>query len=88
VVDHSAVIDNRERHRFELAENGHVAFADYRRAPGQLVITYVESPVPLRGTGAAGRLMQGLLAHARAEGLKVTPICGYAAAYMKRHPLS
>ena len=87
--DHSPqdpVTDNPARHRFELAVDGQTAFAVYRREPGHLTITYVESPVALRGTGVAGRLMQGVLEQARAEGLKVVPVCGYAVAYMKRHP--
>jgi uncharacterized protein len=79
------VTDHPERGRFELAEAGGVAFANYRREPGRLVIPYVEAPPQLRGTGAAGRLMEGVLAIARAEGLKVTPVCSYAAAYMRRH---
>ncbi len=29
--------------------------------------------------------MEGVLAQAREQGLKVTPICGYAAAYIRRH---
>jgi uncharacterized protein len=79
------VVDNVDARRFELAEAGGIAFATYRREPGRLVIPYVEAPVALRGTGAAGRLMEGVLAHARAEGVKVQPICSYAAAYMRRH---
>jgi uncharacterized protein len=79
------VIENAASGRFELAEPGGVAFATYRREPGRLVIPYVEAPPQLRGTGAAGRLMEGVLALARAEGLKVTPICSYAAAYIRRH---
>ena len=79
------VTDNAARHRFELAEDGGVSFADYRREPGRLVIPHVEAPVALRGTGAAGRLMEGVLAMARGEGLKVVPLCGYAAAYIRRH---
>jgi predicted GNAT family acetyltransferase len=87
--DHSPqgpVTDNPARHRFELAVDGQTAFAAYRREPGLLTITYVESPVALRGTGVAGRLMHGVLEQARAEGLKVVPVCGYAVAYMQRHP--
>ncbi len=41
----SAVIDNAARSRFELNEDGHIAFADYRRQGGRLIIPYVESPV-------------------------------------------
>jgi len=80
-----AVTDNSACGRFELAEGGHTAFADYRREGGRLVIVYVEAPPALRGTGAAGRLMEGVLAAARQEELKVTPLCGYAAAYMRRN---
>lgn len=79
------VRDNREKGRFELEEGGAVAFADYRREGGTLVIRYVEAPPILRGTGAAGRLMQGVMEIARAEGMKVVPRCGYAAAWIRRH---
>jgi predicted GNAT family acetyltransferase len=82
----ASVTDNPARHRFELAVEGQVAFAVYHREPGLWTITYVESPVALRGTGVAGQLMQGVLEQARAEGVKVAPVCGYAVAYMKRHP--
>jgi predicted GNAT family acetyltransferase len=80
------VVDNSARQRYELEVGDQVAFADYRRRPGRLVITYVEAPPALRGTGAAGRLMQGVLDIARSEGLKVTPLCPYARVYMERRP--
>ncbi len=85
-MEQTQVHDNRERMRFELQVDGEVVFADYRRQPGRLVITYVEAPVALRGTGAAGRLMQGLMEEARAEQVKVLPLCPYARAWMQRHP--
>lgn len=81
----SEVVDNPEGHRFELTENGALAWANYRRQDGKLVLPHVEADPELRGTGAAGRLMEGVLALARAEGLKVVPLCGYAAAYIRRH---
>lgn len=81
----NAVIDNAELSRFELSEEGYVAYADYRRHDGRLIIPYVLAPPPLRGKGTAGRLMEGVLAIARQQQLKVTPICGYAAAYIRRH---
>jgi uncharacterized protein len=79
------VVDNVARGRFELEEPRGLAFADYRREPGRLVIRYVEAAPVLRGTGAAGRLMEGVLAVARQEGRKVIPLCSYAAAYIRRH---
>lgn len=70
--------------RYEMDEEGLTSYADYRLAGERLYIDYVFSPVPLRGTGASGRLMAALAADARAKGLKVTPICGYAAAWLRR----
>ena len=81
----SEVTDNPARSRFELVEQGLTAFADYRRQGGRLIIPHVESPPELRGKGTAGRLIMGVLEQARAEGLKVVPLCGYAAAFIRRH---
>jgi len=81
-----AVTDNAARSRFELEEDGHVVFADYHRAGGALVIDHVLAPEALRGTGAAGRLMEGLVSAARAAGETITPVCTYAAAWLRRHP--
>ncbi len=78
------VLDNATEGRFELKEDGRLAFADYRRTNGRLVIDHVEADPALRGTGAAGRLMQGVVEAARAEGLEITPLCGYAAAWLRR----
>jgi hypothetical protein len=81
----SQVIDNPERSRFELEEQGLVAFADYRLQGDRVVIPHVEAPLALRGTGTAGRLMTGVLDIIRERGLKVVPVCPYAAAFIRRH---
>ena len=80
------VTDNATQHRFELVENGLTAFADYRRDGGRVIIPHVEAPAGLQGTGAAGRLMEGLVEHVRADHLKLVPSCPYAEAWLKRHP--
>ena len=49
--------DNREDRRFELDVDGQLAFADYQRHAGALTLPRVEAAMPLRGTGAADRLM-------------------------------
>jgi predicted GNAT family acetyltransferase len=80
-----AVRDNAEESRFELSEQGKLAFADYSRNGDILVLPHVEAHPDLRGTGAASRLMDGVIRHAREHGLKVRPVCSYAVAYMRRH---
>ena len=79
------VHDNPARRRFEMVEQGQTVFADYRRDGSRLIIDHVEAPVSLRGTGAAGRFMEGLVAAARAEGSTIVPICSYAVAWLRRH---
>lgn len=79
------VRDNPSRRRYELEIDGQVAFLNYRRDGRTLIIPHVEAPPALRGTGAAGRLMAGVMEIARAEKLKVVPVCGYAAAWLRRH---
>ena len=70
--------------RYEMDEQGQTSWADYRLSGERLYLDHVESPAALRGTGAAGRLMAALSADVRAKGLKITPICGYAAAGLRR----
>jgi uncharacterized protein len=77
--------DNIERSRYELEIDGQIVFANYRRDGAMLSILHVEAPPPLRGTGAAGRLMQGIVESARATGAKIVPLCGYAATWLRRH---
>lgn len=60
-------------------------WADYVVRNDARIITHVEAADELRGTGAAGRFMQQLADHARAEGLKLIPRCSYAVAWFKRH---
>jgi predicted GNAT family acetyltransferase len=78
--------DNAAARRLEMDEGGQTVFADYRRSGGRLIIDHVEAPLALRGTGAAGRFMAALAADARAAGEKIVPLCGYAAAWLQRHP--
>ena len=79
------VSDNPAKGRFELDVGGQIVFARYARHGSTLVIPYVEAPPSLRGTGAASRLMAGVMEIARAEGLTVRPLCGYASSWIRQH---
>jgi predicted GNAT family acetyltransferase len=80
------VKDNTAQSRFELEENGLMVWANYRLRDGTYVLPHVEADPPLRGTGAASRLMQQIVDHARANKLVLEPRCAYALAWFKRHP--
>ncbi len=61
-------------------------WADYADRANGRAILHVEAEPELRGIGASGRFMQTLADHARKEGIKLVPVCGYAAAWFRRHP--
>lgn len=77
---------NQAASRFERDERGQVVFADYRRGEGRLIVDHVEAPIALRGTGAAGRLMEDIAAYAREQGLRIIPLCSYAARWLQTRP--
>ena len=80
------ILDNTERRRFGMEEQGRQVFASYRLRDGVYALVHVEADPVLRGTGAAGRFMAALAAHARDHGLKLQPLCSYARAWFQRHP--
>ena len=80
----SELRNDTARSRYEMDEQGLTSYADYRLDGERLYIDYVLSPPPLRGAGAAGRLMSAIAQEARARKLKITPICAYAAAWLHR----
>jgi predicted GNAT family acetyltransferase len=80
-----AIKDNAAQSRYEFEVDGQIVFATYRRDGSTLAIRHVEAPPALRGSGAASKLMQGIVDLARVEGFKIRPLCSYAAAWMRRH---
>lgn len=63
-----------------------LVFCDYAVRGNTRALLHVEADPSLRGTGAAGRFMESLATHARAQNLKLQPICSYAVAWLRRHP--
>ena len=80
------MIDNKDESRFQLEEKGLLVWSDYRIKDGKYLLSHVEAEPPLRGTGAASRLMQQIVDHARANQLVLEPRCYYARLWFQRHP--
>ena len=73
--------------RYELVRDQEVVgFASYRLMEGRLVVPHVEVDPSWEGHGYGGRLVQGMLDDVRRRDLKVTPLCGFAASWIRRHP--
>ncbi len=77
--------DNGPRQRYELEHADGPSFADYADQRDVRAILHVETPPAARGNGYAGQLMEAIVADARERGLKLRPLCSYAAAYFRRH---
>lgn len=82
----TAVTHNAAASRFECRVEGEPAVCAYRRQGDTLLLTHTEVPPAAQGRGVAALLVKATLDWARAEGLRVRPLCSYVAAYMRRHP--
>ncbi len=80
------VINNPERKRFEVTIDQFTAVAEYIALKKSIIFTHTEVPPALEGQGIGAQLAKTALEFAKAEGLEVTPLCPYIAAYIKRHP--
>jgi len=77
--------NNAKLSRYEMEFDGQITYANYRLEKNLLYIDYVFAPEELRGSGAAGKLMEEICQMAREQKLKITPICSYAALWLRRH---
>ena len=80
------VRDNPQLRRFELDAGGHVAFSNYKREGKTLTVMHTEVPPTLKGKGIGSALVRGVLDLARAQDMKVVPLCPFVAAYIAKHP--
>ncbi|WP_342360408.1 GNAT family N-acetyltransferase [Terrarubrum flagellatum] len=81
----NTVRNNESANRFELDVDGHVAFAEYKLAPGVITFTHTVVPKELGGRGVGSMLARGALDQVRASGLKVVAQCPFIAAFIKKN---
>jgi predicted GNAT family acetyltransferase len=71
--------------RFQAIVDGHRCVCEYRLAGSVMHMTHTEVAPELQGRGIAAALVEAALAHARANGLRINPLCSYVRGYMQRH---
>jgi uncharacterized protein len=81
----SEVINNKARHRYELAVDGHVAATYYKLADGIITFIHTEVPPELGGKGVGSELIRGALDQVRTDGLKVIAQCPFVKAFIEKH---
>jgi len=81
------VRDNPQRERYELIVDGRlVSIAEYRIVGSIAVVSHVETDRALRGRGNADLLMRGLLDDLRSREMTISPLCSFAASFIRDHP--
>jgi uncharacterized protein len=81
------IVEHRpELSRFQATVDGQLAVADYRLSNGVMHMTHTAVPAVVQGRGIAAAMVQAAIEHARAQRLRVNPLCSYVARYMQRHP--
>ena len=81
----SAVTENVEEHRFELAEEGGTAFVTYILEGDSITFAHTMVPEEMEGRGVGSRLVRGALDEARERGLKVVPACSFVRHFIDTH---
>lgn len=76
---------NKEHRRYEMEVDGLLSVADYQLQDGKMLFTHTGVPRELEGRGIAGKIVKFALEDARAQNLKVVPLCSYVATYIRRH---
>lgn len=71
--------------RFELEQDGEVAYLEYTVAGKILALLHTEVPEALRGRGLASELAKSAFDWARENHMQVDVICPLVAGFVKRH---
>ena len=69
-----------------MAVGGAVAFAEYDREDGRILLLHTEVPQELSGQGIGSRLAKGVFETLRGRGVRVVAECPFMAGYAARHP--
>lgn len=76
--------EKQQRYQLEIGDKT-LGFAAYREDDDRLVFTHTEVDPTLEGQGMGSVLIRQSLDDARRRGKRIVPVCGFVAAYVKKH---
>jgi uncharacterized protein len=80
-------IRHEEAHsRFESDHEEPAVLAYDKKEDGTLDLHHTAVPPSLEGKGVGGQLVRYAIDHARAQGIKIIPTCGFVRSWLDRHP--
>ena len=86
MTDLPTITRNEAHSRLETVVDGHLCVIDYRLDGRVLTLPSVRVPAAVEGRGIAAALTRAALDWARADSLRVVPVCPYVITWLKRHP--
>ena len=80
------VEDNGSKGRYVYRADGHEAEMTFSKVgSSQIIIDHTEVPEVFRGQGVGVALVERAVEDARRNGVKIRPLCPFAAAQFRRH---
>lgn len=81
------LIDNEERHQYELHIEKYTPRMEYIKSKnGEIYLTHTEVPAPLGGKGIGSQFAEKVLKDIERQGLRLVPLCPFVAGYIHKHP--
>lgn len=87
MADQITIIEVPEGRRYEAldADGKRVGLVEYIRTDSMISFTHTEVNPAAEGQGIGGKLARYVLDQARADGLKVQPLCPFIKGWIARH---
>ncbi len=85
-MENYKLINNKESKRYEYHVGDYRPQIEYRMKDGDIYLTHTRVPQELRGEGIGTMLVKDTLEDISQEGIKLVPLCGFVASYIKKHP--
>ncbi|MFK8265135.1 GNAT family N-acetyltransferase [Capnocytophaga cynodegmi] len=85
-LEHLPLVKDDEKNRFELENNGHLAFIDFEERDSFIALTHTEAAAELAGTGTAAALVEKTLHYIEESGKQLMSYCPYVFAFIQKHP--
>lgn len=78
--------ESHGRYVAKIAGNDAEAELTFLRDGNVFVADHTGTPVALRGRGIATKLVERMVADARAEGFRIRPVCPFVVSLFSQHP--
>jgi len=80
------LINNTGESRYEYRIEDYTPHIEYKISNGVIALTHTRVPLALQGKGVGKSLVEDTLKDIDEEGLKLLPLCGFVASYIRKNP--